>query len=82
MSLDDIRDVFEQHGAEDMLYYYSESGILNVFYHKKGIDSLTSLRHDIDSLDEEYTISCWQFEAIQNEETIERVEEVSTQLIS
>jgi hypothetical protein len=82
MSLDDIRDVFEQHGAEDVLYYYSESGILNIFYHKRDIDDLTSLRHDIDSLNEGYTISCWQFGAIQDEKTIERVEEVSTQLIS
>jgi hypothetical protein len=80
--LDQLRDVFQEHGAEDVLYYRSQMDVVNVFYHKKGIDDRDSLRQDIDSVDREENIVCWQFEAVEDEDTIERIEDISTQLIS
>lgn len=81
VDLDRLEQVFQAHGATDVLYYTSERGILNVFYHKKEIDNMTSLRHSVDALGGE-TVVCWCFESIDDEDTIERIEEVSTQLVS
>lgn len=77
---DQLRDIFQDHEAEDVLYYRSQMGVVNVFYHRKEIDDWDSLRHDIDNVDGD--IVCWQFEAVDDEDTIERIEDVSTQLIS
>ena len=82
MNIKRIRRIFERHGAEDVLYYESQMGTVNVFYHKKEIDSWNSLRRDIDSMNRGESIVCWQFEAIESEDSIEKIERISTQLVS